>query len=583
MASFTMPNPFLAKSSQISLTKRPSTTHGFKNFTCKATNGEENPKDELIKSSRFDRRDLLVGLGGLYGATSLSSNPSAFASPVRAPDLSTCDEETVQQIIGNSATRCCPPLSKTMVDFKLPKPGTIRVRPAAHLVDKAYEAKFKKALELMKALPDDDPRSFTQQAKIHCAYCSYAYDQIGLPDELVSAHGSWLFFPFHRWYLYFFERILGKLIDDPTFAMPFWNWDSAGGMSMPSMYTDPKSPLYDKVRDAVHVAPGAMVDLDYGGTDEKITKEQQLKQNLTIMYTAMVSGSSSAKLFLGDPYESGKNVEQSGGGRFESVPHGPVHMWVGDRKQPPGLNMGALYSAGRDPVFYAHHSNCDRLWNVWKTLGGNRKDFSHKDWLDSEFAFYDENAQLVKVKVGDCLDSKKLGYVYQDVELEWLGKRPTPRVKRVLDKFRKKDVARAADFPVVRDVFPIKLDKVTKVLVHRPKKNRTKKEKAKDEEILVIEGIEVEVEAFVKFDVFINDEDEAASAPDKTEFAGSFVNLPHKHKHGKTMKTRLKLALNDLLEDLGAEDDDNVLVTLVPKPGSTCFVNIRNIKIELDD
>ncbi|MFS7947023.1 putative catechol oxidase [Helianthus anomalus] len=43
----------------------------------------------------------------------------------------------------------------------------------------------------------------------------------GFPDIEIQIHNSWLFFPFHRWYLYFYERILGKLINDPTFALPF--------------------------------------------------------------------------------------------------------------------------------------------------------------------------------------------------------------------------------------------------------------------------------------------------------------------------------------------------------------------------
>ncbi|TVU16157.1 hypothetical protein EJB05_39708, partial [Eragrostis curvula] len=33
--------------------------------------------------------------------------------------------------------------------------------------------------------------------------------------------------------LYFHERILDKLTDDDTFALPFWNWDSPGGMTLP--------------------------------------------------------------------------------------------------------------------------------------------------------------------------------------------------------------------------------------------------------------------------------------------------------------------------------------------------------------
>ncbi|KAE7995626.1 hypothetical protein FH972_000401 [Carpinus fangiana] len=55
--------------------------------------------------------------------------------------------------------------------------------------------------------------------------------------------------------------------------------------------------------------------------------------------------------------------------------------------------------------------------------------------------------------------------------------------------------------------------------------------------------------------------------PNKSEFAGSFVNVPHKHKHGKKLNTILRLGISDLLEDLDAEDDDTVVVTLVPRYG----------------
>jgi polyphenol oxidase len=43
----------------------------------------------------------------------------------------------------------------------------MRIRPAAHLVDKAYVAKYAEAIALMKSLPDDDPRSFKNQANVH--------------------------------------------------------------------------------------------------------------------------------------------------------------------------------------------------------------------------------------------------------------------------------------------------------------------------------------------------------------------------------------------------------------------------------
>lgn len=526
---------------------------------------------------------MLIGLGGIYGAANLITDPFAFAQPVSAPDVTKCGAADLPA--GATPTNCCPPPSTNIVDFKLPSSNKLRVRPAAHLVDEEYISKFSRAIQLMKNLPDDDPRSFRQQANVHCAYCDGAYDQVGFPNLEFQVHNSWLFLPFHRCYLYFFEKILGKLIDDPDFAMPFWNWDSPGGMRLPALYTDPTSPMYDRLRDNNHQPP-TMIDLDFNGVDPNISDRQQLSQNLTIMYRQMVSNSRSARLFFGSPYRAGDEPDP-GAGSIENIPHGPVHVWTGDRTQPNLENMGNFYSAARDPMFYAHHSNIDRMWTLWKSLGGGRRqDITDRDWLDSSFLFYDENAQMVRIKVSDVLDNAKLGYSYQAVDTPWLTSRPTPRLSKVVRKVKKLGVANAAGGGLagtVKDVFPAKLDKVIRVMVKRPtKKKRSNKEKDEKEEILEIQKIEVERDAFAKFDVFINDEDDdPKSAPDQTEFAGSFVNVPHKHKHGKKIKTHLSLSLTEILEDLDAENDDHVLVTLVPRIGCGS-VTIGGIKIVLD-
>lgn len=537
---------------------------------------------------------MLLGLGGsgLYSAAAnLIADPFAFAAPVSAPDVTKCGAADLPP--GANSTNCCPPPATNIIDFQLPSSNSpLRVRPAAHLVDDAYIAKFSRAIQLMKNLPADDPRNFTQQANVHCAYCNGTYDQVGFPDLELQVHNSWIFLPFHRCYLYFFEKILGKLIDDPTFAMPFWNWDTAGGMRLPAFYAATSSPLYDRLRDSNHQPP-TMIDLDYNGVDSNISDGQQVSQNLTIMYRQMVSNSRTARLFFGSPYRSGDEPDQ-GPGSIENIPHGPVHVWTGDRRQPNFENMGNFYSAARDPMFYAHHSNIDRMWSLWKTIpGGRRQDITDRDWLDSSFVFYDENAQMVKIKVRDVLDNAKLGYEYQSVDIPWLTSRPTPRVSKAVRQMKKLTVANAADDNVSTSdaVFPAKLDKVISVMVKRPKKKRSKKEKEEKEEILEIRKIELPADAFVKFDVFINDEDdEPKSRPDQSEFAGSFVNVPHKHnesdhgkkkKKNKKIKTRLSLSLTDILEDLDAEGDENVLVTLVPRIGCGS-VTIGGIKIVLD-
>uniref|UniRef100_A0A5B6ZD77 Putative polyphenoloxidase n=1 Tax=Davidia involucrata TaxID=16924 RepID=A0A5B6ZD77_DAVIN len=574
--------PFFNKTSQVSIV--PKHNHRFR-VSCKIIDGHDqnrtsSSKNEETSPEKFDRRGVLVGLGGLYGAASLSStaDPLAYAAPLSAPDLTKCGPADLPP--GARQINCCPPPSTKIVDFKLPpRPNTMRVRPAAHLASKDYIAKYSRAIELMKALPPDDPRSFTQQGDVHCAYCNGAYDQVGFPDLELQVHNSWIFYPYHRWYLYFYEKILGKLIDDPTFTIPFWNWDSPAGMQLPSMYADPDSSLYDTFRNTQHQPP-TILDLNYSSSDPTTIDDQQVSTNLNIMYHQMVSNGKTPQLFLGSPYRAGDDPDP-GAGSIENIPHIPIHVWTGDPRQPNGEDMGNFYSTAQDPIFFAHHSNVDRMWTIWKTLGGKRQDFTDPDWLDAAFLFYDENKQLVRVKVRDCLDSRNLGYVYQDVDLPWLKTRPTPRVPKGLRKIKKAGVAQAAE--TSDDVFPITLDKIARVTVARPKKSRSKKEKDEEEETLVIEGIELDRAVFAKFDVYINDERDVPSGPDKTEFAGSFTNLPHKHKkHGKKVRTCLRLGITELLEELGAEDDDSLLVTLVPRSGGSGVVTIGGIKVDFD-
>jgi polyphenol oxidase len=125
--------------------------------------------------------------------------------------------------------------------------------------------------------------------------------------------------------------------------------------------------------------------------------------------------------------------------------------------------------------------------------------------------------------------------------------------------------------------FPLDLDKVVSTEVSRPKKSRSKKEKKDEEEVLVIEGIDFERGEFVKFDVYVNDEgDPSPRGPNKAEFAGSFVNVPHASR--TKGKSSLTLAINELLNNLEAEDDDSVVVTLVPRSGKSPVIG--GVKIE---
>ncbi|CAN1810823.1 Polyphenol oxidase, chloroplastic [Linum perenne] len=194
-------------------------------------------------------------------------------------------------------------------------------------------------------------------------------------------------------------------MDDPTFSIPYWNWDNPpAGMQMPAIFASKDSPLHDPLRNQNHFPP-FLLDMDWSNKDEVVSHEEQYKSN-------------KRTLFFGMPVKAGETSVNSGEGTIEQTPHGNVHIWTGYQKQPNKENMGNFYSAARDPIFfYCHHSNIDRLWDIWKTLGPNRTNFTDPDWLEAGFVFYDEDKNLVRCKVKDCLDSRKFNYQYKQVRL----------------------------------------------------------------------------------------------------------------------------------------------------------------------
>ncbi|KAK4491673.1 hypothetical protein RD792_002439 [Penstemon davidsonii] len=188
----------------------------------------------------------------------------------------------------------------------------MRLRPAAHLADEAYIAKYNKATELMRGLPEDDPvASCNKPMSTTPIAMQGTINPVSQTSRSKST--SWLFFPWHRYYIYFFEKIF-----------PFWNWDSPKGMTIPSMYTNTNSALYDMLRDKYHMPP-AEVDFNYMDTDSNISPNQQIKMNMKIMYRQMVLNGKTPQLFLGMPYRWG-DEPNPGAGSFEMIPHNTVHF-----------------------------------------------------------------------------------------------------------------------------------------------------------------------------------------------------------------------------------------------------------------
>ncbi|KAJ4975591.1 hypothetical protein NE237_000697 [Protea cynaroides] len=108
-----------------------------KHVSCKASSSE----NEERSLGRIERRDVLIGLGGLYGSASFYADPLALAAPIQAPDFTKCGPAKLLSSGEIIPTNCCPPVDLTIIDYKLPPASNkLHVRPAAHLVTDDYVA-----------------------------------------------------------------------------------------------------------------------------------------------------------------------------------------------------------------------------------------------------------------------------------------------------------------------------------------------------------------------------------------------------------------------------------------------------------
>jgi hypothetical protein len=208
----------------------------------------------------------------------------------------------------------------------------------------------------------------------------------------MQIHGSWNFFPWHRAYLYFHERILGSLIGNiNNFRLPYWDWENS--RTMPSLYLSPGSSAnspWDGNRDSGIAAGGALPSTD--GTTARITTLLGITDFATFGGTATDAGA------------------------CENDPHNIIHSDVGP-PSPPYEDMGNLGYAGRDPIFFGHHCNIDKLWSRWNSQTGTGTSYQNPTapgFLHASWSFYDENQKVVSISAADVLDYKNnLRYTYQ--------------------------------------------------------------------------------------------------------------------------------------------------------------------------
>jgi tyrosinase len=295
-------------------------------------------------------------------------------------------------------------------------------------------AAYRSAVAAMKNRNASQPTSWQFQANIHCwpgqfgataANPEKEFQDVFAADNTheplarkiwgTCTHGepTVSFLPWHRIYLYFFERIMRAAAGQPPssrLGLPYWDWTKE--RTLPLAFREEvngsqkNNPLYWDIRRASVTRVANPTPLPAGVA------------SAGVISTLLGNPAFSIRLDPSAP------VDFSDG--LESGPHGQVHTFVG--VSPRG--MGFFEEAGRDPCFWVHHCNIDRLWNHWRQKTGHTNPINagvpinvpnnqRKPWSQLQHTFVDENGQEVKLSTGQVLAAVEIldrGYVYDDLQ-----------------------------------------------------------------------------------------------------------------------------------------------------------------------
>jgi tyrosinase len=235
-------------------------------------------------------------------------------------------------------------------------------------------------------------------------------------DFKYCPHGDWYFLPWHRGFVEMYEKAAAALTQNPKFAMPYWDWTTL--RTLPTAFTDK---MYKGKPNPLYVPgqgddPSMIRNALTGGnalTDALVGPDVIKKIYAETVYEAFGTSRSVDRSDPNNPVVQNnldpKWVPMGGGnqGILESTPHNNVHN-----------NIGAFMpqsNSPRDPIFFMHHGNIDRIWAHWNALG--RKNSTDPLWLNMPFTdnYITPDGKFYGKPVNKLLSTTALGYTYDDM------------------------------------------------------------------------------------------------------------------------------------------------------------------------
>ncbi len=270
----------------------------------------------------------------------------------------------------------------------------------------AMLAAYATAIKTMLKLPPDHPHNYFRAAFVHLMDCP---------------HGNWWFYVWHRGFIGYWETVVRRYSGNPKFAFPYWDWTNLPRIPA-SMFSSVLTPVdnaylpYTKdlatftafIQPAMKkfwnsLSSAQRTQLGIRGYNTFDDMWNDVSGNGVPANGAFAATAKARYLSAGHPnldpnvaadcrpfivdkgltpvhfydptvsksFTSSKTPSHnSPPGSFsvlEGLPHNNVHNNIGGV---PAWNPGPYgymtqFLSPVDPIFFLHHSNMDRLWDVW--------------------------------------------------------------------------------------------------------------------------------------------------------------------------------------------------------------------------
>lgn len=225
------------------------------------------------------------------------------------------------------------------------------------------------------------------QLSTYDLFAWWHFRTMNIPTPLGSsrnaAHRGPVFLPWHRWMLLVLELNMQRVLGDPNFGLPYWDWaadgdlpiaqqagsalwadDGIGGSGNPvttgPFAHDPGDASAFRVRIEQSLWSGQLQTVNRGLQRQLGAGAQGLPT------TSQVDSALELSIYDRSNFDatSGgfRNRLEGWSGAVGAGLHNRVHVWIGGDMSPG--------TSPNDPAFYLNHCNVDRIWESWIQQSG---------------------------------------------------------------------------------------------------------------------------------------------------------------------------------------------------------------------